>query len=77
MTSIAQTTTTDSVQFGERHGLYQAIAQAGPISTIDLSARSSIPVPETDLWLQAQVAAGYVVETAERRYQTWCDVQVY
>jgi SAM-dependent methyltransferase len=49
---------------GDKLGLYKALAEAGPLSSLDLAARTDTSERYVREWLSAQAAAGYVVYDA-------------
>jgi SAM-dependent methyltransferase len=48
------------VSLGAKLGLYQAMADAGPLSPAELAARAGCAEPYVREWLNAQAAGGYV-----------------
>jgi DNA-binding IclR family transcriptional regulator len=60
---------------GERLGLYDVIADLGPLTAFGLAFQAMIPVSLAQRWLATQTQAGYVVrDVATGRYRTWCVV---
>ena len=54
---------------GDRLGLYKAMAEAGPIDSTALAARTGTSERYVREWLAAQAAAGYITyDAAARRY---------
>ena len=54
---------------GDRLGLYKAIAEAGPIDSAGLAARTGTSERYVREWLAAQAAAGYITyDAAAQRY---------
>ncbi|MGM9337598.1 class I SAM-dependent methyltransferase [Streptomyces murinus] len=49
-----------SVSLGERLGLYRVLAESGPLTPGELSARAGIAPRYAEEWLHAQLSAGYV-----------------
>ncbi len=57
------------VVVGDRLGLYKAMAEAGPIDSAGLAARTGSSERYVREWLAAQAAAGYITyDAAARRY---------
>jgi len=57
------------VVVGDRLGLYRAMAEAGPIDSAGLAARTGTSERYVREWLAAQAAAGYITyDAAARRY---------
>src|SRR5205807_7437102 len=48
------------VVLGDRLGLYQALAQAGPSTSAELAAKAGVNERNLREWLAAQAASGYV-----------------
>ncbi len=48
------------VSVGDRLGLYQALQEAGPVTSAELAARSDCSERYVREWLNAQAAAGYI-----------------
>ncbi len=54
---------------GDRLGLYRALAEAGPLGSGDLAARTNTAERYVREWLAAQAAAGYIsYDKASARY---------
>ena len=65
----------ESVKFGEKVGLYEAIAQAGPVTAGELARLTGLPTTQIARWLKSQVAGQFVTRALDpERYQTWCDI---
>jgi hypothetical protein len=65
----------ESVRFGEQFRLYEAIAQAGPVTSDELAAIARVPRSQISHWLRVQEACQTVTRSrAPERYQTWCDI---
>ena len=56
------------VNIGDRLGLYRAIAEAGPVTSTELAARTGTTERNVREWLAAQAAAGYVTYDGDGRY---------
>lgn len=54
------------VQLGDELGLYKAMAEAGPLDSVELARRTQTHERYVREWLSAQAAAGYVEYDAER-----------
>src|SRR5579885_2646099 len=58
------------VLLGDRLGLYRALAEAGPLDSAALAARTGTSERHVREWLAAQAAAGFIsYDPAARRYR--------
>src|SRR5260370_42333201 len=53
------------VVIGDKLGLYKALAEAGPLTPVELATRTGTAERYVREWLQAQAAAGYVQYQAD------------
>ena len=53
------------VSIGHRLGLYRALAGQGPLSSVELAARTNCEERYVREWLNSQVVAGYLAYHAE------------
>lgn len=61
--------TASLVVIGDKLGLYRAMAGAGPVTAMELAARTETTERSVREWLSAQAAAGYVeYDAGSRRY---------
>jgi hypothetical protein len=77
MTTMMSTRSTpaESVAFGEKLGLYEAISRCGPVTSRELANISGVPEHHLTHWLEIQVANEFIVKGVDTaRYQTWCDI---
>jgi hypothetical protein len=49
---------------GDRLGLYKALAEAGPSTSVELAAKAGVNERNLREWLTAQAAPGYVDDDA-------------
>jgi hypothetical protein len=65
----------ESVEFGEKLGLYEVIARTGGVTSGELACISGVPERHLLPWLKLQVAYQFIVRGMDHsRYQTWCDI---
>lgn len=57
-----------TVILGDRLGLYRDLAEHGPTTAEEVTARTGVPLRHTSEWLSAQAAAGYVDLTDDARF---------
>jgi 2-polyprenyl-3-methyl-5-hydroxy-6-metoxy-1,4-benzoquinol methylase len=57
---VGATLNTALVVMGDRLGLYDALAEAGAMTSRELARRTRVPEPYVREWLNAQAAGGYV-----------------
>jgi len=55
------------VMIGEKHGLYKALAEDGPLSSEELSIRTNTSERYVREWLASQAAGGYISYDAEKK----------
>jgi DNA-binding IclR family transcriptional regulator len=77
MTQATATRTREAtgVEFGETFGLYETIAETGPVTAARLATAAGLPQARAQAWLDEQVAGDYIVrDPATGRYATWCEL---
>jgi len=62
---IGATLNTALVVMGDKLGLYQALAGAGPLTPVELARRTGVAERYVREWLNAQAAGGYVEYDAD------------
>lgn len=60
LADVAATAGLQMTQIGIRTGLWKALAGAGPLTSVEVSARSGVAATYAREWLKHQVASGYV-----------------
>src|SRR5438477_7172754 len=62
---VGATLNTALVVMGDKLGLYQALAGAGPLTPVELARRTGVAERYVREWLNAQAAGGYVEYDAD------------
>ena len=63
---------------GEKYGIYDAMAQTGPVTPQELAGFTGLSLRHTKSWLQAQAATGALhFSRAADRYCLWCPINIY
>ncbi len=58
---------------GERHGIYEAMTQTGPVTPQELAGFTNLCLSHVQLWLEAMASLGYCYYSAPaNRYCLWC-----
>ncbi len=61
------------VEVGDKFGLYEAMAEAGPVTPAELAELTGLPWRYIRVWLGAQAAGDFLdYDEATGRYSLWC-----
>jgi hypothetical protein len=61
------------VEVGDKFGLYEAMAQSGPVTSPELAQLTGLPWRQLCVWLEAQAAGDFLdYDEATGQYSLWC-----
>ncbi|MFQ6028684.1 MAG: hypothetical protein ACE5Q6_14450 [Dehalococcoidia bacterium] len=61
---------------GQRHGIYEVMAQVGPVTPHELAGCTGMPEPQLHQWLNVEVVNNRLYYNAPaNRYCLWCPWQ--
>ena len=64
---------TAMVEVGDKFGLYEAMAEAGPVTPAELAELTGMPWRHVRVWLSAQATGDFLdYDEATGRYSPWC-----
>jgi hypothetical protein len=64
---------TAMVDVGEKFGLFEAMAESGPVTSAELAQRTGLPWRHIRVWLSAQATDDFLdYDDMTGRYSLWC-----